>query len=238
MAINRLDRDTILNRALDLADSAVLDEKDRPSGVILPTAFSIAWLQEALDLFYKKFPFQANIVSTAITIAENDTTIAIPSDMILDYKDGILLENDAGRMRRRSFSRLLDIPKGNSTNPLRGTPSRYAIIGNVIRFIPKALRQFKAELFYYQLPPVLGPTDTPPFPDDHILTQYVFLKAQEWFRVAPVGTALKFAFDIISDLQKQGIGREAEEDQIPLDPDNFGERVRDDLEHFFGKSTV
>ena len=48
MAINRLTRDQILIRALDLADSAVLDTKDRPAGTIVAAALSIGWLQEAL----------------------------------------------------------------------------------------------------------------------------------------------------------------------------------------------
>ena len=62
MSMNRLTRDQIINRALDLADSSVLDAKDRPSNPTIEIdAISLKWLQEALDLFAKRFPFSLNL---------------------------------------------------------------------------------------------------------------------------------------------------------------------------------
>ena len=108
MAINRLDRDTILNRALDRADSPTLDQKDRPSNpTIAAGALSLQWLQEGIDLFHKLWPFSANITSVTVTIAVNDTTITVPSDFILDYKNGIVLDDDKGRLWRKSLSKIL-----------------------------------------------------------------------------------------------------------------------------------
>ncbi|KKL69545.1 hypothetical protein LCGC14_2113910, partial [marine sediment metagenome] len=61
MAINRLQRDQIINRALDLADSSVLDAKDRPSNPTIESgALSVEWLQEAIDIFAKRFPWSLN----------------------------------------------------------------------------------------------------------------------------------------------------------------------------------
>ncbi|KKK73690.1 hypothetical protein LCGC14_2891300, partial [marine sediment metagenome] len=62
MAMNRLQRDEIINKALDLADSPVLDAKDRPSSpTIESSALSLDWLQEVLDIFAKRFPWSLNL---------------------------------------------------------------------------------------------------------------------------------------------------------------------------------
>jgi len=227
MATNRLNRDEILNRALDLADSAVLDSKDRPEGIIVTTALSITWLQEALDYFHKKFPFQAALVTTPVTISENDITITLPADFIQDYKDGILLDDDGGRLIRRGLSELLNRSRGTTASPVRGTPDIYAIRGGLIEFAPKAQKAFTGTLYYYKLPAVITESQIPNFPDDFILVQYVWIKAQEWHRVVGTGSALQFANDRIADLQKSGIGNEAEEDVIPLAAERFGEFAKD-----------
>lgn len=225
MAINRLSRDDILNRALDRADSPTLDQKDRPSSpTIAAGALSLQFLQEGLDYFHKLWPFSADITSVAVSIAENDTTITVPSDFILDYKNGIILDDDAGRLRRKSLSKILGVPVGSSSSPNRGTPAWYAIRGTTIEFRPKANKAFTGNLWYYKLPALLTSNDVPVFPDDHILVEWVFLKAQEWHHVIPSGTALAFANKVIGDLQKSGLMNESEEQQIELDPDIFGEQ--------------
>lgn len=230
MAINRLQRDQIINRALDLADSSVLDAKDRPSDpTIAAGALSVEWLQEAIDLFSKRFPWSLNITDLPITIAENDTTISLPSDFILDYKNGIVLAEDAGRVYRRSLNSVLNAPVGTSASPNRGTPQIYAVQGTNIKFAPKAIKEFSATLHYYSLPTALTTSEIPSFPDDYILVHYVWIKAQEWHRIVPIGSALKYAEDRIKDLQKAGLGLEAESTEIELDPLTFGEFAREDL---------
>ena len=64
--------------------------------------------------------------------------------------------------------------------------------------------------------------DTPFFPDDYILVHYVWIKAQEWHRVVPIGTALQYSEDRIKDLQKAGIGLESEPTEVELDRRTFG----------------
>ena len=229
MAMNRLTRDTIINRALDLADSSVLDVKDRPSSPVIESdALSITWLQEALDLFAKRFPFSLNLTEASISIAENDTSFSVPSDFIIDYRNGLILAEDAGRLTRRSLNTILHQTVGATSSPVRGVPSIYAVRGNTIKFAPKAQKAYSATLHYYSLPTVIASGDTPFFPDDHILTHYVWIKAQEWHRVVPIGTALQYSEDRIKDLQKAGIGLESEPTEIELDRQTFGNFQQED----------
>jgi len=236
MAMNRLDRDTIINRALDLADSSVLDEKDRPSSPTIATgALSITWLQEAIDLFAKRFPFSLNLAESSISIAENDTSFSVPSDFIIDYRNGVVLTEDEGRLLRRSLNYLLNQSIGTTASSIRGLPSYYAVRGSTILFRPKADKAYTATLHYYQLPSVLASSTVPFFPDDYIMVHYVWIKAQEWHRIVPIGSALQYAEDRIKDLQKAGIGLEAEPTEIELDRGTFGESQRED---FFVKVTT
>jgi len=229
MAINRLDRDTIINRALDLADSAVLDAKDRPSNPVLATgALSISWLQEALDLFAKRFPFSNNITTFTISVSKGDSSFSVPSDFILDYRNGILWDDDEGRMTRRGLSTLLNVPLGTSSSPHESIPRIYSVKGTTIEIRPKSDKARTGILFYYQLPAALASATVPFFPDDYILVHYVWIKAQEWHRVVPIGSALQYAEDRIADLQRSGIGNEAEATEIELDQETFGERHRED----------
>lgn len=227
MAINRLNRDDILNNALDDMDSSVLNEKDRPNGIIVANALSIKWLQQALDRFHKKFPFSADIKKVTINMAALDDSFALASDFILDYKDGLLLANDEGRLRRRTLSKILNQTQGTTASPLKSVPKIYAIRGTTAEFYPRTDKARTATFYYYALPPVLAATDVPIFPDDAILVEYVWIKAQEWHRASPPGTALQFANQQIADLQKSGIGIEAEEDEIPLG-EQFGDSFRED----------
>ena len=230
MSMNRLTRDTIINRALDLADSSVLDAKDRPSSPTIESdALSITWLQEALDLFAKRFPFSLNLTEAPISIAESDTSFSVPSDFIIDYRNGVILAEDQRRLVRRSLNVILNQLVGTSASPVRGVPDMYAVRGTTIKFMPKAQQAYSATLHYYSLPAVIGSTDTPFFPDDYILTHYVWIKAQEWHRVVPIGTALQYSEDRIKDLQKAGIGLESEPTEIELDRRTFGMFDREDL---------
>jgi hypothetical protein len=210
---NRLNRDQILIRALDLLDSSALDAKDRPSGTIVSTALSIGWLQEALDYFCKKFPFSATLTTAPVSVAQNGTTFAQPADFILDYRNGILLDNDKGRMLRTSLGKLL-----NRVQSTVGPPSLYTIRGNVIEFRPKADASYSGTLYYYALPAVLTAGVIPTFPDDSVLTDYVWIKGQEWHKSVPPGSARSYAEGIVKTLQAAGLGVEAEEDEIGLDP--------------------
>ncbi len=219
MSMNRLTRDQILIRALDLADSAVLDQHDRPAGTILSNAFTVGWLQEALDYFAKKFPFSVDIQSTPVTIAANAAILALPGDFVLDYKDGLVLDNDQGRLKRRGLSYLLNLSLSSPSQP-----RFYAIRGTTLEVRPKADKAYTATLWYYSLPAVLSGASVPLFPDDSVLTDYMWIKCQEYHRVVQAGTARAYADKFIKELQTAGIGNEAEEDQLEIDQNFAGER--------------
>lgn len=234
MAMNRLQRDQILIRALDLADSAILDNKERPSGTIVSTALSIGWLQEAIDFFHKKFPFSADILKASFTLAAGAISFSVPSDFILDFKNGLVLDDNQGRLIRRSLTYILNIPTGSTS---RGKPAVYSVKGATIETRYEADKEYKGQLYYYALPAALAAATVPTFPDDLILVEYVWLKAQEWHRLIQVGSAFKFADDRIAQLQRSGIGNEAEEDQLDLDP-TFASQPDNDPTRWMGKSSL
>ena len=231
MAMNRLQRDQILTRALDRLDSAVLDAKDRPLGIILPTALSITWLQEAVDYFAKKFPWSQMVKSTSWSLTTNANTIAQPADFILDYRDGLVIDSLPGasspttnefRLRKRSLFKILELPDSS-----RDRPHLYTVVAAVIQVWPRANQAYTGTLYYYSLPAVLGATDVPIFPDDSILVDYVWIKGREWHRTAQVGDAMKFADALIKEMQTAGIGNEAEDDQLGMDSDYAQEKPVD-----------
>ncbi len=238
--MNRLTRDQILIRALDNVDSPTLNAKERPSGSILPTAMSIGWLQEGLDFFHTRFPFGSTIQSTTITWVTGQESYALPTTFIQDYRDGVLHASDQGRMIRKGFGYLLDI--ANATTSQQGKPSFYAIVGSnlYVRPLPSSdWGGLTATLYYYGLPAVLTASSVPSFPSDLVLVRYVYLRGLEWTRSVPPGTAEQYAIQVVADLQKQGIGNEAEDSQIPFDRSAFpGSRPGNDPNSWMGNPIV
>lgn len=232
MAQNRLDRDTILKRALDLTDSPALDAKDRPIGTILSTALSISWLQEALDFIIKKFPFSSDIKTSVVSLAKGDTSFALPDDFVLDYVNGIVLDDNKGRLTRRGFGTIL-----NRSTTATGTPTIYSIKGSTCHIWKKTDKAYTGTLYYYYLPNVLAATTVPTFPDDWILVQYVWIKAQEWHKSLLPGSAMEFANKYIADLQKSGIGPESEEDQLGIDAE-FAKQPSNDPNSWMGPTAT
>lgn len=220
---NRLSRDSILIRALDLVDSPRLDEKDRPSSTIVAGALSIGWLQDALDLAHNLYPMSGLLKSATFNITTGTDTYTITtvaSDFVLDFKDGIVLPDDKGRLRRSAFNKLLDYP--TSTNS-RAKPTRYGIQNGLLVLRPVPNEAFNSTtLYYYSLPSTLAAGTVPAFPVDLILVEYVHLRGKEWLREVQPGTAEAYLISATARLQKAGLGSEAEiDDVIGLDPHAF-----------------
>ena len=221
---NRLTRDTILLRALSLIDAPRLDEKDQPTaGTIVSTALTIGWLQDALDLAHHLYPWQGELKSATfnITAGTGSYTIStIASDFVQDFKNGVVLPDDKGRLRRAPFTKLLEYRTGTSS---REKPQRYGIQNNLLILRPVPSESYtSATLYYYSLPAVLAAGTIPRFPNDLLLVEYVHLRGREWIREIPAGTAEKYLIDACARLQKSGLGPEAEiDDEIPLDRDVF-----------------
>lgn len=221
--MNRLTRDQILIRGLDLIDSPRLDEKDRPSTTIVSTALSIGWLQDALDLAHNLYPQSGLLKSATFNITAGTATYTIStiaSDFVLDFKDGVLLPDDKGRIRRSAFNALLDIPTGSTS---RAKPVRYGIQNGTLVFRPVPNEAYTGvTLYYYSLPAVLGATTVPNFPSDLLLVEYVHLRGKEWLRELPAGSAETYLIAAVARLQKAGLGSEAEmDDTIGLDRQVF-----------------
>ena len=212
--MNRRTRDEILIQALNLLDNPALDQRDRPNGTIVPTALTIGWLQDGLDLAYHLYPIAGTIVrDSPLTIPKGATAVNVPSNCLLDYKNGLVIRSEKVRCRRRSLDTLLNLDPD-----MQGVPRIYAFDpnNNTPRILPwpKPDKDYQAYFTYYSLPPVLGPTTVPNFPSDYCLVEYVHLRGQEWVNAVPKGTALNYMQSIIGALQRAGIGSELEDDEL------------------------
>lgn len=220
--MNRLTVDLVLNQALDLADLPTLDAHDRPSGPLIQNPFCLQWLQDALDLFHNQFPLAATVQSAALTIASNKASV--PADFILDVKHGIVIpqaqNSTARRLIRTSYQKLLTYLTYSTGT---GCPRRYAVMGPQILFWPIPDAGYAGTLNYYAMPAALalGIGQIPTFPSDQILIDCVMRRALEWARQEPAGTALKYARAEIAKIRAAGLFNQAEDTDIPLDPEQF-----------------
>ena len=213
---NRLTRDQILLRGLALVDSPRLNELDQPTaGTITSSALSIGWLQDALDLAHNLYPMSGALTSTTFDIVAGTATYTISTiapTFILDFKNGVVLPTDKGRLQRTSFNRILDYQVGTSS---RSKPEQYAIQNGMLVLRPIPREAYTAvTLYYYSLPAVLGAATVPNFPNDLILVEYIHLRGKEWIREIGPGTAEKYLIDAVARLQKTGLGSEAEMDDV------------------------
>lgn len=211
---SRLTRNQILQHSLDMADSAVLDNHDRPGqGPIIQQAYSLRWLQDALDYFSHIFPWAYDLKEVELTVSS--ASVALPVDFIIDMKDGVAI--DGKRVWRRSAQELFDLKiQGKS-----GKPCIYNIQPPNIKFAPTPDTTYIATLAYYALPDIIGSCEYPLFPSDWILIEYVRLRALEFLRVLPPGSAMTYAKQMVVELQKSGFANEPEYTSVPLDPYNF-----------------
>lgn len=224
--MNRLSRDDILIQALDMADLPELDQKDRPSATIVSAAFSINWLQRCLDEMHQEFPWAGNVTSGTGSVSALNTTSFAPADFVLDVRDGLLLDI-AGSTRpliRRNFQDIMAFQAKNNMGgtPTKGQPLRYAFRRRTLSLDITPDQSYNYRLWYYQLPATLGGTDIPEFPSDHVLVDFVYMRALEFARKVPQGSAMKYLREVeIPSLRTAGLGQEPENDHIPLDREQF-----------------
>lgn len=221
MASNRLTRDEIIHRALDMADAAGLDAKERPGnppGVLIPNAMSIGWMQDGLDLFHRAFPWSGALTKSSVTYSAE--TVTAPSDFVIDLRDGLIVTqtNARRRLRRKSLSWMLNYDVSSDAT---GEPGYYVLIDGIFYLRPIPDTSYTGSLWYYKLPAVLGAGSRPTFPDDWTLVEYVHLRAKEWTGEAPPVSAMEFALKAIAKLRASGLGQEPETDSLEMDPDRF-----------------
>lgn len=224
--MNRLDRDSLIKRALNILDNPALDAKNRPTGSVVSTAPMIEWLQDGLDHVLHLWPWGATVTKTTFTLAVDANTATQPSDFILDYKNGIRFVttgSDKFRVHRRGLDRVLSLDPSR-----KGRPRYYVVRKTDILFWPKSDVSRDGELYYYALPATLGATDKPIFPSDWVLTEYLRLRGLEWVKAVPATTAMIYLNQYVADLQKSGLGTEQEAEDIELDPDYAPGMSRDE----------
>jgi hypothetical protein len=219
--MNRLTRDQLIHRALNLIDSSALDQKDRPLGTALsPQAITIGFLQDGLDFFHRKFPWTGLVARQSFTIAsgvaEYPLATLVP-DYVLDVRDGVRIVGSAPqnftRLQRKSLTYILDRP-----TDAPGTPAVYCLVSGVLRLWPVPDKTWTGgELWYYKLPPILAAGDIPAFPDDWTLVEFIRLRGKEWTGEAPPGAAMDYCNLKCAELQRAGLGNEAVEDSLGLD---------------------
>jgi hypothetical protein len=227
MPVNRLARDTLLIQALDMADMPELDQHDRPSATIDSAAFSINWLQRCLDEIHQEFPWAGTIASVSGQVSALQTSAFAPSDFILDVRDGLWITFSGSKRRlfRRNFSDIVPLQERTfqSDAYVRGVPTQYAFTGRNLHLnqTPET-GGYTYQLWYYQMPAVMSASATPNFPSDHVLVDFVYLRAMEWGRKLPQGAAMKYLREVeIPALRTSGLGQEPESDLVPLDPLRF-----------------
>jgi hypothetical protein len=217
-----LTRDQILNRALDMVAAPALNTNDRPAGTIVSTALSIQWLQDAINLFADEFPW-AQMVATTSVVIPTTGLVPLPSDFIIDVRDGLYIVSggtvQGRRLRRLSYQKMLDRVVFLVAV---GSPMRYTVLPPNLQIWPTTRDQsYTATLAYYARPSILSASAVTVFPSDLPLIEYVRLRGLEWIRAVEMGSALKYVQQQIADLRKSGLGMEPEDDTIPFDKDQF-----------------
>lgn len=220
-----LTRDTILGRALDMVGSPALNNNDRPAGTILATALSVGWLADFVNLLAEHFPWAQALATANVTIPTTGV-VPLPSDFILDVRNGLYLLNSANpttqnqRLTWTSYQKMLD---RLVSIPTTGAPSRYTVLPPNLRVWKTPDITYQAVLAYYARPAVASASTVFTFPDDITLIEYVRLRGLEWIREAKTetGAALKYAEARVADFRKAGLGHEPEDDTIAFDRDQF-----------------
>src|SRR6185503_8029195 len=185
-------RNEIIERALDMVDSPALSQKERPEGLVQQDAMSIGWLQDALDYVHRRYPFGATIATGALSFVVGTTSYNLPSNYLLDVRDGVLIMQTSTkvRLKRRSLQWLLDQDRGSNATP--DVPAHYVITGSTLRIFPSPNAAYTGEVWYYSLPTVLTANTIPSFPDDWSLVEYVRLRGTEWIGQAQPGSAMAY----------------------------------------------
>lgn len=220
---NRYARDELIYRALNMAQLPNLVAHDMPDGVVKQDAFAIDWLQDILDFWYHMVPFSASIKNVTLNAVANSGSIALPSDFILDVRNGYTVEtvpSDTLSLRRvhrvplqKFINRRLSFQRSSDVR----YPIFYNVHGGVLNITPTPSIATNGKLWYYQLPVTLQSGDKPSFPNDYVCVEYIRIRALEWARVYEPGTAQKFCDKIVAGMKAAGLMNEPEDDELPFD---------------------
>jgi hypothetical protein len=220
---NRYQRDELIRDALDMAQVVSLKNHDCPNGVVQQNAYTINWLQDIIDFWYHMVPFSAGVTLTQLNIPALAQSIALPTNFILDVRDGYILQRSNDDVKSKRRLKRLTLQKWLSTDlyyqSQPACPMAYMIQGSTIKVTPMNDIARQAWLWYYFLPPVIQSDEVPIFPNDYVIKQYLFIRAREWSAEFEPGTAEKFANNHVKSMKASGLFNEPEDDIIPLERD-------------------
>ena len=259
--MNRYTRDEDLQIALDMADIATLNARDRPNGVILPNALCVKWLQNLLDMFHQRYPFASDVVPIAMRINSNQEdlvllqdpnidpttglpvnlppqSIYLPADFSIEVTNGIVAQYRQGqfyRVRKRSFQEWLEIHTWYRSQPAsQPRILAYTVLEDRVKITPMQEEPQPVQMWYYRVPPLLHAAEKPAYPGDWTLIEYVRLRALEWARHPTVipGAAQAYAEDQLSADRQAGLLQKAEFDQLKLG--GFNELYQHEAQNVWG----
>ncbi len=231
---NRYTRDQIIVKALEMALLPNLEVNDAPNGVVMPGAFSINWLQDIIDFWYHIVPFSTTITKATLNSTANVSTISLPSDFIVDVRNGYLVQTIVGdsqsyvRTRRLSLQKFITRQLGWQRTSIQVLyPVCYSIAAvdalgkQVMNITPTPTVSTLGQLWYYALPTELQADDIPPFPAARIMIEYLFIRAREWAGIMNPGSAQGYCDKLLASAKAGGLLNEPEDDEVPMDEDVY-----------------
>lgn len=235
---NRYCRDELIVRAIDMVQLPNLKQHDCPDGVVQQDAFAIDWLQDILDFWYHMVPFSATVDTVDLNCTANSDTLVLPSDFILDVRNGYLVQQVPGdvasyrRVYRVPVQKFINRQLMNQRSSNINFPRFYSIVGDQVTTASSGviLSQLQTmqvtptpniatvgKLWYYKLPPALLAEEKPKFPNDYVCIEYLRIRALEWSRIFEPGTAQKFCDKVVAGMKAAGLMNEPEDDEMPMD---------------------
>lgn len=231
---NRYSRDELITIALNMVQLPNLEQHDVPNEVVQPDAFSVQWLQDILDFWYHMVPFSAAVDRVSLTATANSDTILLPTDFILDVRNGYTVQTVVGdsqsykRRRRVPLQKFITRQLAYQRLDDATYPYFYCVQGvdtatgrQTLKITPTPTIATLGQLWYYKLPSVLASADIPRFPNDYVCLEYIRIRALEWARIYDPGTAQKFCEKIVAGMKAAGLMNEPEDDEIPMDDEVY-----------------
>jgi hypothetical protein len=248
---NRYTRDEIIKVAIDMAVLPNLEVHDVPNGVVSQNAFSIQWLQDILDYWYHMIPMSATVDKVNINCTANSDTVVLPSDFIVDVRNGLLVQSVPGnnvsfkKAGRLSLQKFINSQLQNQyiTGQVVNYPIFYCVAGddgNIVTqyqtmlVTPTPTINTICQLWYYKLPPRLEANQRPKMADDYVCVEYVRLRALEWAGIAQLGTAHKYCAEIVSKMKASGLFNEPEDDSIPMSEQVYSRTQQTNINSWMG----
>lgn len=229
---NRYCRDELILVMLGMVQLPNLEVHDGPNGVVQQDAYAIQWLQDILDFWFHMMPFSATVKKIALTCTANNDTLIMPSDFILDVRNGLVAQTIPGdnnsykRRFRAPLQKFINRQLDNQGAQNVKFPNWYCIVGDdgvlttqyqTMKITPTPTIATLCQLWHYALPPRIEANQKPKFPNDYVCIEYLRIRALEWAGIYEPGTAHKFCEKIVSSMKAAGLMNEPEDDEIPMD---------------------